>query len=101
MNLDVDYNYALAFMGMNLVALASELELSNFFILMSLRVSQGEPKPQGMKQPHACILDSFNKILEVLTNKLWDAFPPCKKVDHKIEVVFRIALLPNAPYRLN
>ncbi len=30
MNLDVDYNYALAFMGVNLVALASELELSNF-----------------------------------------------------------------------
>ncbi len=30
MNLDVDYNYALTFMGVNLVALASELELSNF-----------------------------------------------------------------------
>jgi hypothetical protein len=30
-NLDVDYNYALVFLGMNLVALVSELELFSFF----------------------------------------------------------------------
>jgi hypothetical protein len=50
-NLDVDYNYALDFMGMNLVSLANELELSSFLILMFLRVSQGEPKPQGGSNP--------------------------------------------------
>jgi hypothetical protein len=49
MNLNVDYNYALVFMGMNLVVLASELELSSFLIVMSSRISQGEPKPQGGK----------------------------------------------------
>jgi hypothetical protein len=39
MNLDVDYNFALAKMGMNLVALVSELESPSFLILMFLRVS--------------------------------------------------------------
>jgi hypothetical protein len=39
MNLDVDYNYALASMGVNLVTLASELESPSF--LMSLKVSWG------------------------------------------------------------
>jgi hypothetical protein len=37
MNLDVDYNYALASMGVNLVTLTSELESHSF--LMFLRVS--------------------------------------------------------------
>jgi hypothetical protein len=68
---------------------------------MSLKVSQGEPKPQGTKQPHVCIMDSLNKISDVLTNELLDAIPPCKEVDHKIEVVFRITPPPKAPYRLN
>jgi hypothetical protein len=69
-NLDVDYNFALAKMGMNLVALSSELKSPNFLILMSLKVSQGDLKPQGVKQPHICILDSLNKILEVIANEL-------------------------------
>ncbi len=71
---------------MNLVVLISELKLLNFMILISFRVFQGEPKPQEAKQPLICILDSFNKFLEVLTNKLLDALSPCRKVDHKIEV---------------
>jgi hypothetical protein len=32
MNLDANYNYALAKKGMNLVALAIELKLNSFFI---------------------------------------------------------------------
>jgi hypothetical protein len=32
---------------------------------MSLKIFKREFKPQGTKQPHDCILDSFNKILEV------------------------------------
>jgi hypothetical protein len=39
MNLVAKYNYALAKMGMNLVALAIDSKLFSFFILMSLRVS--------------------------------------------------------------
>ncbi len=38
-NLYVDYNFTLEEMGVNLVALASELELPNFSILMPLKVS--------------------------------------------------------------
>jgi len=83
-NLDANYNFALARMRMNLVALASELESRSFLILMSWRVSQGDLKPQGAKQPLVCILDSFNKFLEVLTNEFPNALPPYKKVDHKI-----------------
>jgi hypothetical protein len=45
MNLNLNYNSTLAKMGMNLVTLASELELFNFLVLMFLRISQGEPKP--------------------------------------------------------
>ncbi len=88
-------------MGMKLVALASELELFNFLIVMFFRVSQGELKPHEGKQPPACILDSFNKISEVLTNEFPNALPPCKKVDHMIEMVLRIAFPSNAPYRSN
>ncbi len=41
----MDYNFALTKMRVNLVALNSELWLPSFLILMSLRVSQREPKP--------------------------------------------------------
>jgi hypothetical protein len=34
-------------------------------------------------------------------NELPNALPPCRKVDHKIEVVPSIALPSKAPYRLN
>jgi hypothetical protein len=54
-----------------------------------------------VKQPPACILDSFNKFSEVLINEPLHAFPPYRKVDHMIEVVPRLALLFKAPYRLN
>ncbi len=100
MCLNVDYNFALAKMGMNLVALTNELE-SPFFFVMFLEVSQREPKPQGVEQPLVCILDSFNKISKVLTDEFPDAFPPYRKVDHKIEVVPRLAPLSKAPYKLN
>jgi hypothetical protein len=39
MNLDVDYNFSLVKMGMNLVALANELESFSFLDFMSLTVS--------------------------------------------------------------
>ncbi len=49
MNLDVEYNYALAKVVVNLVALAKELKLPSFVILMYLRDSQWELKPQGAR----------------------------------------------------
>jgi hypothetical protein len=49
MNLDAMYNFALVEMGVNLVVLASELKSLSFFILMYLKVSHGELKPQGAK----------------------------------------------------
>ncbi len=39
MNLNVNYNFTLAKMGVNLVTLTSELESPSFFVLMFLRVS--------------------------------------------------------------
>jgi hypothetical protein len=100
MNLDVN-NFTLVEMGVNLVVLASELESPCFLLLMSLRVSHGEPKPQEAKQPPTFILDSFNKILKVLIDELPDALPPYREVDHKIEVVPRSAPLSKTPYILN
>ncbi len=64
-NLDANCNSMLAKVRINLVALAKKLELPNFVILMSLKIFKGELKPQGTKQLHDCILDSFSKILEV------------------------------------
>jgi hypothetical protein len=43
-------------------------------------------------------LDAFNQFLEVLINRLLDALPPCKKVNHKIKMV--PGLTPPS-YRLN
>ncbi len=53
MNIDVDYNFALVEMGVNLVVLTYELKSLSFLLLMSLKVSRGEPKPQKAKQPPA------------------------------------------------
>ncbi len=53
-------------MGINLVVLTSELESPSFLVLMFLRVPQGEPKSQRLKQSHAYILDLFNKFSKVL-----------------------------------
>ncbi len=63
-NLNVDYNSTLEKMGVNFVALVSELESPSFLILMSLIIPKGNLNHKG-KQPFACILDSFNKFLEV------------------------------------
>jgi len=49
MNLDVEYKYALAKVVINLVALAKELKSPSFIILMFLRDSQWELKPQGAR----------------------------------------------------
>jgi hypothetical protein len=100
-NLNVNYNFALAKMKVNLIVLASELKSFSFLVLMYLKVSQGEPKPQGVRQPFSCILGSFNNILEVLINELLNALPPYKKVDPKIEVVVGSISLSNASYWLN
>lgn len=43
LNFSEDYNFALVKIGINLVV---KLELTSFIILMSLRVFQGEHKPQ-------------------------------------------------------
>ncbi len=51
MNLDADYNFVLVEMGVNLVLLINELKSPSMFVLMSLKISQGEPKPQRAKQP--------------------------------------------------
>jgi hypothetical protein len=70
-------------MGVNLVTSTNELKSHSFLVLMSLRVCQGEFKPQVAKQPPIFILDSFNKFLEVIANELHDALPPYKEVDYK------------------
>jgi hypothetical protein len=70
-------------MGVNLVTSINELESPSFLALMSLRVCQGEFKPQVTKQPPTFILDSFNKYLEVIANELHDALPLYKEVDYK------------------
>jgi hypothetical protein len=46
-------------------------------------------------------LDSLNKFSNILTNEPLDVLPPCKEVDHKIEVVFGTTLPSKALYRLN
>jgi hypothetical protein len=53
------------------------------------------------RQPPKCILDSFNKLLEMLTYKLFNFLPPYKKANDKIEVVFGLALPSKSPYKLN
>jgi hypothetical protein len=80
---------------------AKELELPNFVILMSLGVSNVKFKLKRARQPPKCILDSLNKILEMLTYKLFNFLPPYKKVDDKIEVVFGLALPSKSLYKLN
>jgi hypothetical protein len=39
--------------------------------------------------------------LEVRTNEFINALPPYRKVDHKIKMVFKVAMPSKAPYRLN
>ncbi len=82
---DVNYNFTLVKMGMNLVTLASELKAPSFKFWCLLKISQGEPKPQGAKQPPTCILDPFNKILKVLKYELPNGLPHYRKVNHKIK----------------
>jgi hypothetical protein len=94
-------NFALVEVGINLVALANEFELFSFLILIFLRVSQEEFKPQDVKKPHVYIFDSLNKFLKVLTNELSNSLPPCKEIDHKIKTVPGSALPSKAPYKLN
>jgi hypothetical protein len=83
----------------NLVLLINNLKSPNMLVLMFLRISQGEPKPQRAKNL-LFSLDSLNKFLKVLINELPNALPPYKEVDHKIEMVFVLASSPKAPYRL-
>ncbi len=65
-NLDVEYNSALVKVVVNLVALVKELKSPSFVILMSLGVSKGRLQLKGARQPPHCILNSFNRFLEVL-----------------------------------
>jgi hypothetical protein len=48
-NLDVEYNYALVKVKVNLVTFAKKLKSPSFVILMSLRDFQWELKPQGAR----------------------------------------------------
>ncbi len=82
------------------VHVTKESKLPNFVILMSLGVSNGGFKLKRARQPPKCILDSLNKILKMLTYKLFSFLPPYKKVD-KIEVVFGLALPSKSPYKWN
>jgi len=100
-NLNVNYNSTLVKVGINLVALTNELKSFNFLVFMSLKVSQGKPKPQEARKPFVCILDSFNKFFEVFIDELLDALPLCKELDHKIKMVLKMILSFKAPYRLN
>jgi hypothetical protein len=100
-NLDVKYNSTFAKVRINLIALDKELKLPSFLNFDVLKNLQGEPKPQGAKQLPDNILDLVNKILEVLINEFIYSFPPCREVDHKINVVRGLALPSKAPYRLN
>ncbi len=47
MNLNVDYNFKLAKMGVNFVALVTELGSPSFPIFMSLRVPRGNLNHKG------------------------------------------------------
>jgi len=100
-NLNVDYNYLLEKVEITLVILNKELKSLNFVILMSLRISKWEFKPQGVRRPSNYILDSFNKFSEVLTNELPCFLPPYINVDHKIKLVPSLAPMSKTPHRLN
>ncbi len=101
MNLDAEYKFALADVKINLVAF-TELQLAMFIILLKQKeLGKDAVKPKGAKQVPNCIFYSFNKISNVLINNLSKSLPFCRKVDHKIEMVPRFALLSKAPYRLN
>ncbi len=100
-NLNAYYNYLLAKVEIILVILTKELKSPNFVILMSLRISKGELKPQGARRPPNYILDSFNKFSNVLTNELPYFLPPYRNVDHKIKLVFNLAPMSKTPHRLN
>ncbi len=101
MNLDAKNNFTLVGVGISLVALVNELKLPSFDVLMFLRISQGELKPQRATQPLACILDSFNKFSKVLTYELPDVLPTCGEGDHKIKMLHGLNLPYKAPYSLN
>ncbi len=68
---------------------------------MSHHTMHFTPKPQGAKQPHACILDSLNEFSKVIMDELFDALPPYRKVDHRIKVVHSLVLPSKESYRLN
>jgi hypothetical protein len=58
-------------------------------------------KTKGAKFWPMCISNIINKCLDVLTNKFPKHLPPFRNVDHKIEVVPRLAPPSKSPYRLN
>jgi hypothetical protein len=81
MNLDANYNYVLAKIGINLVVLVKELNQSlSFVILMTLKVFKRELKLQGAKQPLNYILDSLNKFSKVLTDEFPNFFHLVKRL---------------------
>jgi hypothetical protein len=96
MNLNVEYKYALMKVIVNLIVLAKELKSLSFVILMFLRESQWELKPQEARRPLNCILNSFNKFSKGLINKFLDYLPYYIQMDHEIEKVSNLALLPKA-----
>jgi hypothetical protein len=98
----VDYNFALAKVKINLGSLTKELKSSSFVILMSLGVSKGRLQLKGARQPPQCILNSFNKFLEVFIKmNFLIFFHLIKWVDHQIKMVPRSTPSSKAPYELN
>jgi hypothetical protein len=66
MKFKTDYNFAFTKVKINLGFLTQELKSPSFVILMSLGVSKGRLQLKGARQPPHCILNSFNRFLEVL-----------------------------------
>jgi len=69
MNLDVEYKFTLANVGINLVAIP-KLKLTRFLILLKQNESMKEDEPKVVKQLPNWIFYSFNKFMVILMNKL-------------------------------
>jgi len=68
---------------------------------MHVDESSAKSKTKGAKSWPICISNIINKILDILTDNLPKHLPLFYNVDHKIEVVFGLALLSKSHYQFN
>jgi hypothetical protein len=68
---------------------------------MCVDESSAKSKAKGVKFWPNHVSDTINKFLDILTNELFKCLPPFCNVDHKIEVVPRLAPPSKSPYQLN